>query len=79
MSNQSQGILSHLYPAFVCFMLILGPDISGERLQDHWSSGLNFGHCKCESIIASSSSTVGRLSDENEGKNHKIIVLVIAL
>ena len=28
MSNQGQGSLSHYYIGFVCFVLILGPDIS---------------------------------------------------
>ena len=37
MSNQGQGLLSHVYPGFVCFVLILD-QISDERLQDHWSS-----------------------------------------
>ena len=30
------------FPGFVCFVLYLAK-ISGERLQDHWSSGLNLG------------------------------------
>ena len=38
MSNQGQGLLSHFYPGFVCFVLIL-TQMSGERLQDHWSCG----------------------------------------
>ena len=29
------------FPGFVCFVLYLDK-ISGERLQDHWSSGLTF-------------------------------------
>ena len=41
MSNQGQGLLSHFYLGFVCFVLIL-LKISGEHLQDHWSSGLNY-------------------------------------
>ena len=28
MSDQGQGLLSHYYIGFVCFVLILGPDIS---------------------------------------------------
>ena len=40
MSIESQGHLFTIYfPGFVCFMLYLAK-ISGERLQDHWSSGL---------------------------------------
>ena len=27
MSSQGQSLLSHFYPGFVCFVLILGPDI----------------------------------------------------
>ena len=27
MSNLGQGLLSHLYPSFVCYVLILGLDI----------------------------------------------------
>ena len=37
MSNQGQGLLSHFYIGFVCFLLI-----SGERLQDYWCSGCSF-------------------------------------
>ena len=39
MSNQGHGLLSHFYIGFVCFVLYLAK-ISGERLQDHWSSCL---------------------------------------
>ena len=38
MSNQGQGLLNHVYLAFVCCVHIQVPDI-GECLQDHWSSG----------------------------------------
>ena len=31
--------LPYIFPGFVCFVLYLAK-ISGERLQDHWSSGL---------------------------------------
>ena len=42
MSNQGQGLLSHFYLGFVCCVLILyEAEISGERLQDHWSSGFS--------------------------------------
>ena len=40
MSNQGQGLLGHFYLRFVCCVLIEA-EISGERLQDHWSSGFN--------------------------------------
>ena len=39
MSIEGQGHFFTIYfPGFVCFMLYLAK-ISGERLQDHWSSG----------------------------------------
>ena len=39
MSIEGQGHFFTIYfPGFVCFMLYLNK-ISGERLQDHWSSG----------------------------------------
>ena len=36
MCNQGEGLCSHLYPGLV---LISKAQVSGERLQDHWSSG----------------------------------------
>ena len=40
MSIEGQGHFFTIYfPGFVCFVLYL-TKISGERLQDHWSSGL---------------------------------------
>ena len=42
MSIEGQGHFFTIYfPGFVCFVLYLAK-ISGERLQDHWSSGLWF-------------------------------------
>ena len=42
MSIEGQGHFITIYfPGFVCFVLYLAK-ISGERLQDHWSSGLTF-------------------------------------
>ena len=42
MSIEGQGHFFTIYfPGFVCFVLYLAK-ISGERLQDHWSSGLIF-------------------------------------
>ena len=39
MSIEGQGhIFSIYFPGFLCFVLYLAK-ISGERLQDHWSSG----------------------------------------
>ena len=32
------SFLCHIFPGFVCFVLYLAK-ISGEQLQDHWSSG----------------------------------------
>ena len=40
MSVEGQGHFFTIYfPGFVCFMFYLDK-ISGERLQDHWSSGM---------------------------------------
>ena len=40
-SIEGQGHFFTIYfPGFVCFVLYWAK-ISGERLQDHWSSGLN--------------------------------------
>ena len=40
MSIEGQGHFSTIYfPGFVCFVLYLDK-ISGERLKDHWSSGI---------------------------------------
>ena len=46
MSIEGQGHFFTIYfPGFVCFVL-LQAKISGERLHDHWSSGIYFfGHC----------------------------------
>ena len=42
MSIEGQGHFFTIYfPGFVCFVLYLAK-ISGERLQDHWSSGILF-------------------------------------
>ena len=42
MSIEGQGHFFTIYfPGFVCFVLYLDK-ISGERLQDHWSSGFIF-------------------------------------
>ena len=42
MSIEGQGHFFTIYfPGFVCYVLYYAK-ISGERLQDHWSSGLNF-------------------------------------
>ena len=42
MSIKGQGhFLTLNFPGFVCFVLYK-TKISGERLQDHWSSGLEF-------------------------------------
>ena len=42
MSIEGEGNFFTIYfPGFVCFVLYLDK-ISGERLQDHWSSGLLF-------------------------------------
>ena len=36
--RRSRSLLYHIFPGFVCFVLYKAT-ISGERLQDHWSSG----------------------------------------
>ena len=42
MSIEGQGHFFTIYfPGFVCFVLYLAK-ISGERLQDHWSSGMEY-------------------------------------
>ena len=52
MSIEGQGHFFTIYfSGFVCFVLYLAK-ISGERLQDHWSSGLHLkqklkNHCLC--------------------------------
>ena len=44
MSIEGQGHFFTIYfPGFDCFVLYLAK-ISGERLQDHWSSGILFGN-----------------------------------
>ena len=44
MSIEGQGHFFTIYfPGFVCFVLYKAK-ISGERLQDHWSSGLQIGN-----------------------------------
>ena len=51
MSIEGQGHFFTIYfPGFVCFVLYLAK-ISGERLQDHWSSG-SFFPVKCFIISA---------------------------
>ena len=46
MSIEGQGHFFTIYfPGFVCFVLYLAK-ISGERLQDHWSSGLLLCYCR---------------------------------
>ena len=43
MSVEGQGHFFTIhFPGFVCYVLYLDK-ISGERLQNHWSSGLIFG------------------------------------
>ena len=46
MSIEGQGHFFTIYfPGYVCFVLYKAK-ISGERLQDHWSSGLGLLKCK---------------------------------
>ena len=47
MSIEGQGHFFTIYfPGFVCFVLYKAK-ISGERLQDHWSSGCVYTVCNC--------------------------------
>ena len=46
MSIEGQGHFFTIYlPGFVCYVLYKAK-ISGERLQDHWSSGFAYGKSK---------------------------------
>ena len=50
MSIEGQDHLFTIYfPGFVCFVLYYAK-ISGERLQDHWSSGLALSSRRCVQI-----------------------------
>ena len=55
MGIEGQGHFFTIYfPGFVCFVLYLAK-ISGERLQDHWSSGLISGLAfACTQVIVKS-------------------------
>ena len=58
MSIEGQGHFFTIYfPGFVCFVLYLAK-ISGERLQDHWSSGF---HLSCS--LMSPYDCEGRVGD----------------
>ena len=49
MSIEGQGhfFTIYIFPGFVCFVLFLAK-ISGERLQDHWSSGIEISISVCQ-------------------------------
>ena len=54
MSIEGQGHFFTIYfPGFVCFVLYLRQDItlSGERLQDQWSSGLHLAYDQLTGIV----------------------------
>ena len=52
MSIEGQGHFFTIYfPGFVCFVLYKAK-ISGERLQDHWSSGFNIVLCNFANVIS---------------------------
>ena len=56
MSIEGQGQFFTIYfPGFVCFVLYLAK-ISGERLQDHWSSGFYSGRIRTLVAMATFSS-----------------------
>ena len=51
MSIEGKGHFFTMYfPGFVCFVLYLDK-ISGERLQDHWSSGLYFPPTHAKTVL----------------------------
>ena len=52
MSNQGQGLLSHVYLGLYVVFLYKS-QISGERLQDHWSSGIctRSSHCESSGLV----------------------------
>ena len=59
MSIEGQGHFFTIYfPGFVCFVLYLAK-ISGERLQDHWSSGFVLPMCSLKSAKSFFSQSVG--------------------
>ena len=50
MSIEGQGHFFTIYfPGFVCFVLYKA-NISGERLQDHWSSGIFISDQVCHNL-----------------------------
>ena len=67
MSIEGQGHFFTIYfPGFVCFVLYYAK-ISGERLQDHWSSGLPYAKSRLPHNVAHQSitgrgSSVGSMS-----------------
>ena len=63
MSIEGQGHFFTIYfPGFVCFVLYLAK-ISGERLQDHWSSGFIF--CNSEGMTSFPHLVLGILNLSN--------------
>ena len=61
MSIEGQGHFFTIYfPGFVCFVLYLAK-ISGERLQDHWSSGFNGGASQIKFLAHLSQRLIGEL------------------
>ena len=58
MSIEGQGHFFTIYfPGFVCFVLYWDK-ISGERLQDHWSSGFN------GALGTFANNTIGRVAEK---------------
>ena len=47
--QRSRSFLYHILPGFVCFVLYLAK-ISGERLEDHWSSGIVYRMSNLEQV-----------------------------
>ena len=64
MSIEGQGHFFTIYfPGFVCFVLYLAK-ISGERLQDHWSSGFFlWERCETDEIFGETTKNKMRLND----------------
>ena len=69
MSIEGQGHFFTIYfPGFVCFVLYKAT-ISGERLQDHWSSGL---YVSCNGSITS----VGEKRERERERERELICLL---
>ena len=73
MSIEGQGHFFTIYfPGFVCFVLYK-VKLSGERLQDHWSSGLSNSHFLFKYIIINKTNNVAfDHADTSDQPGHQI-------